>query len=233
MARVPRAGRCKTRLCPPLGHEEAAALYTAFLHDLARELPDWGSPWDLWVAWTDDEAGAAPVDESPPPELARVFAPPAWRFLRQAGASLAERLDSVFTALFAHGYRHVVARNSDSPHLPASLHDEAFAALDAGPGRVVLGPDLDGGYYLVGLDAPRPGLFPTVMSTSLVLEETLAAAREGGLLPVTLAPFLDVDSGDDLAAFWLEFGGRADVRHWETWRLLADGVILARLEEMP
>ena len=39
------------------------------------------------------------------------------------------------------------------------LLDEAFEALSAGPpGRVVLGPDLDGGYYLVGLDVPPAGV---------------------------------------------------------------------------
>ena len=41
MARAPVPGTCKTRLCPPLSPEDAAALYGAFLEDIARELEAW------------------------------------------------------------------------------------------------------------------------------------------------------------------------------------------------
>ena len=38
MTKVPRAGKVKTRLTPPLAPEEAAALNTCFLRDIARAI---------------------------------------------------------------------------------------------------------------------------------------------------------------------------------------------------
>ena len=221
MARLPLAGSCKTRLCPPLSEQQAASLYQAFLIDIGRELAHWSDPTDLWVAWTgsEDEPGVL-VD----------FFPPRTRFVRQQGKSLTGRMNTVFGHLFEQGYRRIVMRNSDSPHLPLSFIEQAFAALQHHAGSVVLGPDLDGGYYLVGLDGAPFGLFPDTMGTASVLEETAAAAREQHREVQLLEPFLDIDSPDDLSLFWLEFGGRADVRGWATWRRLAETDILDRLE---
>lgn len=236
MVKVPYPGTCKTRLCPPLEPREAARLYTCFLQDLARELAQWRGDADLIVAWTDQDR-RQPGDpespsEEPPPALRELFSDPAFKFLRQRGASLTERMEAVFVELFAQGYRTVVMRNSDSPHLPMSALDQAFAALEERPGRVVLGPDLDGGYYLVGSDGPMAGVFPTVMSTDSVLEQTMAGAERAGRAVSLLPQFLDVDTPDDLALFWLEFGARADVRHWATWKELDGHPVLDRLADL-
>lgn len=236
MTKVPWPGTCKTRLCPPLSPREAARLYTCFLEDLGREIATWTGDADVIVAWTDDDRRQPDAPrhggDGPPEELARHFADPRFRFLRQVGDSLAERMEAVFATLFAAGYRSVVMRNSDSPHLPLSFLDDAFARLEERPGRVVLGPDLDGGYYLVGGDADMAGVFPTVMSTGSVLEQTMAGAERAGRTVSLLPEFLDVDTPDDLAAFWLEFGGRADVRHWATWRELDDHPALDAIGEL-
>jgi len=246
MARLPRPGRCKTRLTPPLSSEDAAGLYRAFLSDIGRLLSEWVGAPDLFVAWADDageeeqrstlelqseEAELQTItDHSPPDELRAIFAP-GTRFLRQRGDSLTERMDGIFDRLFAAGYRHVVMRNSDSPHLPTQILDDAFARLEQAPaGTVVLGPDLGGGYYLVGLDARPEELFPEIMSTTSVLEQTLASARSLGRDVQLLEPFLDIDSADDLRLFWLEFGGRADVRHWSTWRRIVGADMMKILE---
>ncbi len=186
MARAPVPGTCKTRLCPPLSPEDAAALYGAFLEDIARELEAWAGA-DLWLAFAGE-----PRDE---PELRRLFGG-SWSLLRQRGASLTDRMEAVFDHLFGAGYDRVVMRNSDSPHLPPPLLDQALGAL--GDGAVVLGPDHGGGYYLVGLDRPPAGLFPSVMSTSSVYEQTARAAIARGLAVITLEPFVDVDLPEDL-----------------------------------
>jgi len=243
MARCPRPGACKTRLCPPLTPDEAADLYVAFLEDISRELSEWSFEGDLWVAWSDDEgdAGGAGDDEAAsdeaasgpaahevPEALRRCFDAP-FRFLRQQGDSLADRMDQVFAQLFRGGYQQVVMRNSDSPHLPPSLLTSAFDALNHQRGSLALGPDLDGGYYLVGLDVPPDGLLPQTMSTNSVLDDTVRNAGERGLRVELLDSFLDIDTVDDLLTFWLEFGGRADVRHWSTWKLLNDSTLIERL----
>jgi glycosyltransferase A (GT-A) superfamily protein (DUF2064 family) len=203
--------------------EEAAGLYTAFLQDLARELPAWGAHCDLWAAWAGD-------DDTRVREL---FAP-SFRFLQQRGATLTERMEDVFERMLSAGYHAVVMRNSDSPHLPTSILDDAFAALHARPrGKLVLGPDLGGGYYLIGTDVRIPGVLPRVMSTTSVLQQTVRGAEAAGLSTALLPEFPDIDTPDDLALFWLEFGGRADVRHWATWRFLEAADLPARLEALP
>lgn len=244
MARLPRPGRCKTRLSPPLSSEDVAGIYRAFLCDIGRLLSEWRDAPDVFVAWADDlgatEDQTSPefdqvvvenstqtiTDHSPPTELQAIFSP-STRFLRQTGESLTERMDTIFDRLFAAGYGQVVMRNSDSPHLPTRIIGDAFAHLDQSPaGTVVLGPDLGGGYYLVGLDGPPAGVFPEIMSTSSVLDQTLVAAVEHGREVRLTESFLDIDTIDDLRLFWLEFGGRADVRHWATWRRIAEADIM-------
>ncbi len=71
------------------------------------------------------------------------------------------------------------------------------------------------------------------MSTDSVLSETVAAARATGLHISQLKPFLDINTPDDLATFWLEFGHRADIRHWATWQVVNSEDIAILLEQLP
>ncbi|HWD44199.1 MAG TPA: DUF2064 domain-containing protein, partial [Actinomycetota bacterium] len=65
----------------------------------------------------------------------------------------------------------------------------------------VLGPALDGGYYLVAAKASRPELFVGVpMGTEVVLAATLTRAARGGLRVALLPPLRDLDRVEDLAA---------------------------------
>jgi hypothetical protein len=73
----------------------------------------------------------------------------------------------------------------------------AFALLDQVD--VVLGPCLDGGYYLVAAAACRPELFVGVpMGSDKVLAETLARTRRLGLAVGLLPPLRDLDRVEDL-----------------------------------
>ena len=218
MARAPIAGTCKTRLCPPLQPAEAAELYRCFLVDIARELGAWRFDGELWLAWSGDDA-----DEG---QLRALFGP-RWRLLRQRGATLTDRMDRVFDELFELGCSRVVMRNSDTPHLPTDYLDRAFSAL--GDGDLVLGPDHGGGYYLVGLDRPPGDLFPRVMSTASVFQQTAAAARDRGLTLEVLPPFLDVDLPEELARLRSEL---VEPRYagWATTAALSDPTLIRRLE---
>ena len=232
MVKVPYPGTCKTRLCPPLTPREAASLYRCFLHDLAREVSGWDLDADLVLAWADDDRreGADDSEDLPPPLLS-IFEGTPFVPLRQRGASLTARMDAVFSELADRGYASVVMRNSDSPHLPEKVVRQAFEALEARAGSVVLGPDLDGGYYLVGMTGATR-IFPAQMSTGTVLEQTLALAEAAGRAVTLLEEHLDVDTPEDLATFWLEFGGRADVRHWATWKELEEHPAWERFGEL-
>ncbi len=188
MAKAPRPGAVKTRLCPPLTPGLAADLYRAFLRDtlaLARALPD------------------TAVGVVHPPSTddwpLRALLPPGVLLWPQEAGGLGSGLDGAFAGAFARGYRRVVVMSSDSPTLPVAALEEAFAALDAHD--VVLGPTDDGGYYLIGLDRPRPRLFEAITwSTAAVYAQTLERAAESGLRVHATTPWHDVDTVADLAA---------------------------------
>jgi len=97
----------------------------------------------------------------------------------------------------AAGALPVVLRGSDSPALAPEALVAAARALDEVD--LVASPDPDGGYSLVGLRRPAPGLFDHPMSHERVLEQTLAAASVRGLRARLLEPGFDVDMAADLA----------------------------------
>jgi glycosyltransferase A (GT-A) superfamily protein (DUF2064 family) len=115
----------------------------------------------------------------------------------QKGEGLAAGLTSVFVH-FAQGHqRRTMAFNSDSPHLPRSVLEEAFETLAAHD--VVVGPTHDGGYYLVGAKASHPTLFAhDGMGSRSALERLLSRARALELSVGFAAPFYDIDVADDL-----------------------------------
>jgi len=116
----------------------------------------------------------------------------------QKGEGLAAALTSVFAHFAAPGRQRVVAFNSDSPHLPRSVLEDAFETLAAHD--VVVGPTHDGGYYLVGAKASHPTLFEgDGMGTRNALEALLARARGLSLSTGFTDPFYDIDVEDDLA----------------------------------
>ena len=186
MAKDPRAGQVKTRLCPPLTPDTAARLYRCFLDDvldLVADLPGI----DPVVAYTPADAHA---------ELFRLAA---GRFLliAQHGADLGERLENTFRALFERGYDRVAAVSTDSPDLPRKYLEEAFDRLQQVP--VVLGPCPDGGYYLIGLSRLVPELFRAMpWSTDQVCPETVRRVQALRLAHSSLSEWDDVDTAEDL-----------------------------------
>ena len=115
----------------------------------------------------------------------------------QKGEGLAAGLTSVFAHFANSGQRRIIAFNSDSPHLPRSVLEDAFAALATQD--MVVGPTHDGGYYLVGAKASHPTLFAgDGMGTSSALERLLSRARELELSVGFADPFYDIDVAEDL-----------------------------------
>lgn len=187
-AKEPRAGRVKTRLCPPLAPDEAAALYACMLDDVLEA-----------SAAAARALGLARLLYVEPAEAcARLEArAPGWCVRPQRGPDLGARMEAAAADAAALGHAPLVLRGSDSPALAPSLLAEALDALrDA---HLALSPDPDGGYNVAALRAPAPGLFAHPMSTARVLEDTLARARALGLRARLVAPGFDVDVWADLA----------------------------------
>jgi rSAM/selenodomain-associated transferase 1 len=184
MAKAPRPGTVKTRLAPRLPLHAVTAFYRCLLGDtlaLARSLGG------VEIAIM---CPASDVNE-----LARL-AGQRTRVVAQKGEGLAAGLTSVF-AHFAEGQRRIIAFNSDSPHLPRSVLEEAFETLAAHD--TVVGPTHDGGYYLVGAKASYPTLFMgDGMGTSGALDRLLSRARDLELSVGFADSFYDIDVVDDL-----------------------------------
>ena len=185
MAKAPKPGMVKTRLSPSLPVEAVIELYRCLLNDtiaLAQSLE------------VVDVAIMCPASDVE--ELTRL-APSVAGVVGQKGQGLADGLTSVFAHFAALGRKRVVAFNSDSPHLPASVLENAFEVLARHD--VVVGPTHDGGYYLVGAKASHPGLFDgDGMGTKSALEAFLARACALQLSVGFTDPFYDIDVAVDL-----------------------------------
>jgi hypothetical protein len=191
MAKAPRTGEVKTRLVPPLKHEEAAALNICFLCDVTAVIAELCVPGqvDGFAAYMPAGAEAAFDD----------LLPPRFRLLAQRGAYLGERLLHAAEDFFAAGYEAMCLINSDSPTLPRAVLQAAVEALRAPGDRIVLGPADDGGYYLIGLKQAHGRLFQEIAwSTPKVLASTLDRAREIGLESTLLPSWYDVDDAASL-----------------------------------
>ena len=188
MAKVPQAGRVKTRLCPPLGAETAAELYRALLLDVLQEVARCPEVAPFCCAAPQAELG-----------WFEGVIPSSFTLIAQRGNTLGERMVHGFQDLFLRGFDEVVMRNSDSPTLPNEVLQEAFRRLHEPAVDAVFGPDLGGGYYLVGLKRPQPELFLDVtMSSQSMYSATLELARRNGHKVAELDPWLDVDTEADL-----------------------------------
>jgi uncharacterized protein len=196
MARSPRSApdTIKTRLRSIIpSAEDRVRLYTAFVSDTVRMTRTMVDV-DLRVFYT-PEGGRDGFDE---------FGVSDTELLPQRGIDLGERERSVFEDLFRSGYERVVLIGSDLPTLPLSHLSDAFSLLRAHPDDVILGRSADGGYYLIGLSAPRlseriPDLFSGIRwSTCHAFEDTLAQAATLNLVIRNLPGWFDVDDDEGI-----------------------------------
>jgi uncharacterized protein len=185
MAKAPRPGTVKTRLTPSLPQQVVTAFYGCLLDDtltLARSLRD------IEIAMMCPEADA---------DALALLAGPGVRVVAQRGDGLAAGLTSVFAHFAQDREQRIIAFNSDSPHLPRAILEDAFEALAAHD--LVVGPTYDGGYYLVGAKTSHPALFAgDGMGTSSALEQLLDRARVLKLSVSCVDPFYDIDVAEDL-----------------------------------
>ncbi|HEX2665202.1 MAG TPA: TIGR04282 family arsenosugar biosynthesis glycosyltransferase [Candidatus Acidoferrum sp.] len=208
MAKAPRPGSVKTRLTENLPLEAVTELYRCLLNDT------------IALAQTLNHVEIAIMcPESDVEDLSRALAKTV-PIVAQAGQGLAAGLASVFKYFATPSRQKVIAFNSDSPHLPASVLQSAFDLLEICD--LVVGPTHDGGYYLVGARASHPGLFSkTGMGTATALEALSTRARELGLSVQLTDPFYDIDVATDLSQLADELQ-RAPARAPRTAKWLAD-----------
>jgi rSAM/selenodomain-associated transferase 1 len=200
MTKVPRAGKVKTRLTPPLTPSEAAALNTCFLRDTTEA-----------ISSMTKKGGAACIAVYTPAgeeEEYRGILPDEFQLLAQRGDSFGDRLILATKDLLALGFDSVCLIDSDSPTVPPQFYEQAVQRLAQAGDRIVLGPSDDGGYYLIGLKKPHCDIFQQIdWSTKHVLQQTIERAAGIGVEVETLPTWYDVDDGFTLRRLCQEFFG--------------------------
>src|SRR5229473_401565 len=185
MAKAPKPGMVKTRLADSLPSPAVTALYRCLLEDTLA----------LATSLRSVEV-AVMCPEPDQDELGRLLGNTV-QVVAQKGEGLAAGLASVFRHFTAAGRQHVIAFNSDSPHLAPSVLDSAFEILATHD--VVVGPTHDGGYYLVGAKAAHASLFEADgMGTGSALDRLLTRTRALELSTGFTEPFYDIDIANDL-----------------------------------
>lgn len=202
MCKAPRPGTTKTRLAAMIGAKTAAELSACFLRDVAAAIeavPERFGRKGYGVY--------APVGTEA--ELRQVL-PPSFDLLLQADSEFGNVLRGAVQELLELGHDCVILVNSDSPTLPFSFLVDAVEALRQPGDRMVLGPAMDGGYYLIGLKHAHRRLFEDIpWGTAAVAPRTLERSAEINLEAVLLPEWYDVDDAKMLAVLRDDLAGRS------------------------
>ena len=183
LAKAPVAGRVKTRLCPPLSLEQAAAVASAALADTLTA-----------ALQVQVRRHVVVLDGDPAGHI-----PPGFEVLHQRGDGLDERLAAAYEDVFASSSLPVLLIGMDTPQLTPNLL--TYAARTLAGGSPVLGHAEDGGWWAIGLpEADRAIFLGVPMSSDRTGRLQEARMRERGLAPVLLPVLRDIDQVPDLLA---------------------------------
>ncbi|MFN0158013.1 MAG: TIGR04282 family arsenosugar biosynthesis glycosyltransferase [Bacteroidota bacterium] len=190
-AKLPRAGHVKTRLGKAIGMSAAAEIYKLFAEHaftLGRQLLK--KEIKVYVFYDPP----ASVDE------VRTWVGPLFRLIPQEGTTLGDRMRRAFEYTFATGSSRTIIIGTDVPELDLLTLESAFVRL--GKDDVVVGPSSDGGYYLLGMNAPTKELFDGVhWSSESVFHETIERLHRLNLSFAELAELADIDTISDYRAY--------------------------------
>jgi rSAM/selenodomain-associated transferase 1 len=185
--KYPEKGNVKLRLSKNMDEDIVVELYRCFVQDTLTTVQTSKYPFFIFFH---------------PPDSQRKFEKwlgPTFLFLPQKGKNLGERMKNSFTDVFTKGYRKAILMGSDSPDLPQKYLTQAVDILKTKD--VVLGPTVDGGYYLIGFNSTTflSNVFEEIpWSTPHVFQETITKIQQAthsvGLLPV----WSDIDTISDL-----------------------------------
>lgn len=187
--RYPVPGQAKTRLIPELGKEEAARLQELMTgyavlkarccvaaHNVKIEIRFDGGSRRNMCRWLGDGLEYVP----------------------QGKGDLGQRMERAFREAFEAGYERVAIIGCDCPEMKAQYLSDAFDTLKEND--MVIGPAVDGGYYLIALRVPAPELFIGInWGSESVFEQTMKIAKSEGLQIAELKKLSDVDRPEDLS----------------------------------
>ncbi|MBC8183875.1 TIGR04282 family arsenosugar biosynthesis glycosyltransferase [candidate division KSB1 bacterium] len=188
--KAPRFGWVKTRLQPEFSPAESLVFYKAMVEDLIDLFKD--------VKFCDLKLYFSPQNSKTAMEkwLGKEF-----DLLPQNGENLGDKMHNAFVENFKSKYKKVVLIGSDIPTLDVTTVIRAFTSLDNHD--VTLGPCIDGGYYLIGLNKPDAALFQDIeWSTERVLQQTINKVKNRALELNQLELKYDIDRYSDIKILW-------------------------------
>lgn len=186
--RYPEPGKTKTRLIPVLGAEGAARFQRQMTQQTLAQVKELKAFRPLSV-----EVHFAGGNQ----QLMQDWLGSDIIYREQSEGDLGRRMALAFKESFSVGMTGVVIIGTDCPDLKAQLMVKAFDALEEND--LVLGPALDGGYYLIGLRRLIPELFTGISwSTAEVLEQTISIAGRLSQAIAFLPLLNDIDRPEDL-----------------------------------
>ena len=188
-AKAPIPGQVKTRLKPHLSDEECAGLHKSFIVD-TMTLAGKVDVADIFLACHPG------VDH---PFFKKISTDYGIRLTVQRGDDLGERMDNSIRDLLKMGYKKVVIIGTDSPDLPPDYVMEGLEQLNSFD--MVVGPSIDGGYYLIGGRKELPVFQGIPWSSSKVFKMTLKTAVKNGTTFSVLKEWYDIDTWEDLQRF--------------------------------
>lgn len=199
-ARLPEVGKVKTRLAAEIGEARALAVYHAMLRDLIAGIGSSTPDTEIEFLWP-------PTPIANGTALRAAFAH--HNVAMQTGATLGDRLSMAFSErFFFHRTLKIIAIGVDDPTLDRALIDHAFALLDSC--EYVIGPAMDGGYYLIGCRALSfdPSIFQGIAwGTEFVFDTTMQKIADMVRTVAVLPERYDIDTAGDLERYASE--GRA------------------------
>ena len=179
----PELGKVKTRLAQTIGNEQALDIYLRLL-DHTKNISAKVAA-NRAVYYTDfiDTNDLWPENQ--------------FRKYLQTGNDLGERMKNAFANAFTEGFEKIVIIGSDCPQLTSAHIEEAFDLLHKHD--IIIGPAVDGGYYLLGMSQLILELFTNkVWSSPQVLQQTLADIERLNLSHYLLETLRDIDTEEDL-----------------------------------
>ncbi len=179
----PEAGLVKTRLAQTVGDEKALEVYETLREHTA-----------LVTATVEAERQVYYSRFIPSSDL---FFTSKFTFKLQEGEDLGARMLHAIRTGFQTGFRHIVLIGTDCYELSSDTLNQAFNALERSD--AVIGPAIDGGFYLIGVNMLLPELFLNRQwSTPEVCRETIEVLQRFAIPYELLTALSDIDTFDDL-----------------------------------
>lgn len=194
----PVLGEVKTRLAASLGEQRALDIYNELLEITRENITNLGCQKHVFFgSFIEDDV--------------------IWEeaFLSkniQDGGGLGERMESAFYRIFRSESDPVkaVLIGSDCPELTSVHINQAFELLDTSD--VVLGPALDGGYYLIGMKKNHPAIWLEIdWSTDRVYQQTIDKINKFNISYSVLPVLQDIDTQDDWSDYLSRRGEKGNL----------------------